>query len=135
MDQFHKEPQNLLISFKYLSGPGCVGAPIPGKGPALVATGREKSCRQDSQCSSRYGKRKICWRQRVLARHGKYNFFYSTGSFSSAILPKKRVKFNKKLICNKASYLIFRKMIMNIVDLTLSDFNCFFNGLEPFSIV
>ena len=51
-----------------------------------------------------------------LTTHGKFNFFfYTTGSFCPAILPKKKVKYDKKkLIYNKTLYLTFRITIIII---------------------
>ena len=42
--------------------------------------------------------------------------FYTTGTFSSTILPKICVKFNKKkLICNKTSYFTLLRVVLHIV--------------------
>ena len=62
----------------------------------------------------------------------KHVFFYTTDTFSLAILTKKCVKFNKILIPNTTTCLTFRKITMNIFDLKhlkkkliSADSNCF----------
>ena len=51
----------------------------------------------------------------VPLRHGKCHIFYTTGTISLAILPKKCIKFVKKLICNKTLYLTLPRVVLHIV--------------------